>query len=110
MIRKLRERFEHLIISLTGMSYDEEIQQTAKLLDNTLYYLHCLHCILPHCGIESIWARMEWLRQFTPSVGLKGRRTLGTMPENWQLPEVQFIWKKHFTELRITRQRSGNLS
>ena len=95
MIRKLRPRFDHLIIS-TGMSYDEEIQQTAELLGQTPYtFLHCIS--LYPTPLERVnLARMDWLRQFTPSVGFSDH-TLGTAAGKLAIARGAAYLEKHFT-------------
>ena len=102
MIRKLRERFEHLIIS-TGMSYDEEIQQTAELLGKTSYtFLHCVS--LYPTPLERVnLARMDWLRQFTPSVGFSDH-TMGTSAGKLAIARGAVYLEKHFT---LSRELPG---
>lgn len=102
MIRKLRTCFDHLILS-TGMSYDEEIQQTAKLLDKTSYtFLHCIS--LYPTPLERVnLARMEWLRQFTPSVGFSDH-TLGTAAGKLAIARGAVYLEKHFT---LSRELPG---
>jgi len=42
MIMELRERFEHIYVS-TGMTFDHEVQQTARILSGSSFSL--LHCV-----------------------------------------------------------------
>lgn len=102
MIRKLRERFDHLIIS-TGMSYDEEVQQTAEFLGQSSYtFLHCVS-FYP-APLERVnLARMEWLRQFTPSVGFSDH-TLGTAAGKLAIARGAVYLEKHFT---LSRELPG---
>jgi N,N'-diacetyllegionaminate synthase len=70
LLRELAKYFDNFIIS-TGATYDEEIQKTAELMKELGKEFTFLHCVtsypntLPMCNL----ARMEWLRQFTNSVG-----------------------------------------
>ena len=70
MLEELCQHFDHLIIS-TGATYDEEIQKAAELVKAKGKKLTLLHCVtsypntLDMCNL----ARMEWLKQFTDSVG-----------------------------------------
>jgi len=95
MIKMLRERFEHLIIS-TGMSYDEEIRQTAELLGDSSYtFMHCVS--LYPTPLERVnLARMDWLRQFTPSVGFSDH-TLSVAAGQLAIARGAVYLEKHFT-------------
>lgn len=70
LLRELAKYFDTFIIS-TGATYDEEIQKTAELMKELGKEFSFLHCVtsypntLEMCNL----ARMEWLRQFTPTVG-----------------------------------------
>ena len=69
MIRRLREHFPHLIVS-TGMSTTDEVQTAANLLQGHRFtFLHCVS-LYPTPVEKAHLIRMDWLRQFTPSVGL----------------------------------------
>jgi len=69
MIEKLKQHFSHLIIS-TGMATNEEITKTAQLLkDHEFTFLHCV-ALYPTPPEKAHLIRMNWLRQFTSSVGL----------------------------------------
>lgn len=70
MLRELAEYFDHFIIS-TGAMYDNEIKETAGLmkeLGKDFVFLHCVTSY-PNTPEMSNLSRMEWLKQFTPSVG-----------------------------------------
>jgi N,N'-diacetyllegionaminate synthase len=68
MIRELKQRFKHLIIS-TGMTYDYEVEKTARILKNHKFtFLHCVS-IYPTPLDALNLARMDYLRKFTPRVG-----------------------------------------
>ncbi len=68
LLRELRGKFKHIYCS-TGATFDPEIAAAAKLLSGTSFTL--LHCvtIYPTPLDQMHLARLEWLRQFTPSVG-----------------------------------------
>lgn len=69
MLLELKERFDHLYIS-TGASFDEEIEEAARILaGHSFTLLHCV-TIYPTPLEEFHLARLDYLRQFTPSVGL----------------------------------------
>jgi sialic acid synthase SpsE len=64
----LKASFRHLFIS-TGATYDEEIEKTARVLaGNSFTFLHCV-TIHPTPLDQLHLARMQYLRQFTASVG-----------------------------------------
>jgi sialic acid synthase SpsE len=68
MIRELKQRFEHLIIS-TGMTYDQEVEKTAGILKNHNFtFLHCVSIYPTPLDVLNL-ARMNYLRKFTPRVG-----------------------------------------
>ena len=65
----LKEHFDHIIVS-TGMHVADEVVAAAKLLEGANYtFLHCVS-IYPSTVEQANLSRMEWLKQFTPSVGL----------------------------------------
>lgn len=70
LLRELAEHFDNFIIS-TGATYDEEIKKTAALMKELGKNFSFLHCVtsypntLEMCNLS----RMEWLKQFTPTVG-----------------------------------------
>lgn len=68
MLQKLSIQFKHLIVS-TGMATDSEISKTARLLKGKDFsFLHCVS-LYPTPLEEVNLSRMDWLKQFTPSVG-----------------------------------------
>ena len=95
MIRLLRDNFKHLIIS-TGMAHEKEIRRTAKLLKNHNFtFLHCVS--LYPTPLEKVnMARMDWLRQFTPSVGFSDH-TVGTEAAKLAIARGANFIEKHFT-------------
>lgn len=68
MLRALRTHFEHVIVS-AGMGSDDEVRIAAQALAGGRFTL--LHCVslYPMPADAAQLKRMQWLRQFTPSVG-----------------------------------------
>jgi N,N'-diacetyllegionaminate synthase len=68
MLAKLRAAFPHVIASV-GLATDGEVKAAAEALSGGAFSL--LHCVsvYPVPPDASNLRRMEWLRQFTPSVG-----------------------------------------
>lgn len=70
LLRELAQYFDTFIIS-TGATYDHEIEKTAALMKELGKEFSFLHCVtsypntLEMCNLS----RMEWLKQFTPTVG-----------------------------------------
>jgi N,N'-diacetyllegionaminate synthase len=95
MIKELRKNFDHLIVS-TGMSFDDEIEQTGTLLRGTSFtFMHCVS--LYPTPLESVnLARMDWLRSFTPSVGYSDH-TFGTEAAKLAVGRGAAYIEKHFT-------------
>lgn len=114
MLRELAEEFDHLIIS-TGATYDEEIEETAAMLSELNTEFTFLHCVtnypneLHMCHLS----RMDWLRQFTDSVGWSDH----TLVERDQvlaakasiLQGADFI-ERHFTILDTDETKDGPVS
>jgi sialic acid synthase SpsE len=68
MLEALRRRFRHVIVS-TGIGTDEEVRTAAGwLADGEFTLLHCVSLYPTPPELVNL-RRMEWLRQFTPSVG-----------------------------------------
>lgn len=95
MIKMLRDNFKHLIIS-TGMAYEEEVRKTAEILkEHNFTFLHCVS--LYPTPLEKVnMARMDLLRQFTPSVGFSDH-TLGTEAAKLAIARGASFVEKHFT-------------
>jgi N,N'-diacetyllegionaminate synthase len=95
MIRRLRDKFEYLIIS-TGMSRDEEVRTTGELLRGTPFaFLHCVSVYPTPAHLVRL-RRMEWLRQFTPDVGFSDH-TMGSHAAGAAISLGACIIEKHFT-------------
>ena len=95
MIKELSEKFEHLIIS-TGMHYQEEIAETAKMLKTKNFtFLHCVS-LYPSPPERVCLRRMDWLRQFTPSVGFSDH-CIGIEAVKLAIARGADYVEKHFT-------------
>ncbi len=114
LLRELCERFDHLIIS-TGASYDEEIAKAAEIVKNAGKKLTFLHCVTSYPNSLSTChlARMQWLRQFTPSVGWSDH----TLVERDKLKAAKAAivlgaeWiERHFTILEKDETKDGPVS
>lgn len=114
MLRELCAHFDHVIIS-TGAMQDEEIMNAAKLVKDAGKKLTFLHCVtsypntLEMCNL----ARLEWLKQFTDSIGWSDH----TLVERDQLKAckaamalgAQWI-ERHFTILEKDQTKDGPVS
>lgn len=112
MIRDLAERFSHLIIS-TGSTYKEEIRKTAELLQGRRFtFLHCVS-IYPTPLEKLKLSRLEWLRQFTPSVGFSDHTLVARDGIKASLVALalgaQYI-ERHFTLLPPGETKDGPVS
>jgi N,N'-diacetyllegionaminate synthase len=108
MIKELRRRFDHLIVS-TGMSYDAEIEETAALLKDTSFtFMHCVS--MYPTPLEAVnLERMDWLRTFTPSVGFSDH-TMGTPAPMLAAARGAAFIEKHFTLSRYLPGRDQAIS
>lgn len=68
LLRAARKAFPHVICS-TGMHTADEVGEAAEILrEGEFTFMHCVS-VYPHSLDRANLSRMEWLRQFTPSVG-----------------------------------------
>ncbi|MFO7734768.1 MAG: N-acetylneuraminate synthase family protein [bacterium] len=74
MLKEIRDAFEFPIVS-TGMTYKEEIEKASEILKKGKFAL--LHCVsLYPTPVEKLnLKKMDWLRNFTPYVGLSDHTT-----------------------------------
>lgn len=108
MLEILKEKFEHLIIS-TGMTYDYEIRKTAKIMEGANYtFMHCVS-IYPTPLDKTSLARMDWLRQFTPSVGFSDHTDSITASKIAICKGADFI-EKHFIMNKRMRTKDKAVS
>lgn len=112
LIRELKERFRHLFIS-TGATYDHEIQMTAEILGEHDYtFLHGV-TIYP-TPLDSLnLARMDYLRQFSPTVGFSDHTLVerdGINASIVALYRGADLIERHFTVLDKTETKDGPVS
>lgn len=108
MIRLLRERFKHLIIS-TGMAEAHEVAETGQMLQGSSFtFMHCVS-LYPTPPDRVNMARMDWLRQFTPSVGYSDH-TLGTAAAKLAIAGGAAYVEKHFTLSRCLPGKDQGIS
>ncbi len=114
LLRELGEYFDTFIIS-TGATYDDEIQKTAALMKEmgkTFSFLHCVTSYpntLAMCNLS----RMEWLRQFTPSVGWSDHTKVaddGIVAAKIAIMLGAGYVERHFTTLPHDQTKDGPVS
>ena len=112
MIEELRDCFQHLYIS-TGASFDDEIGRTAEIMKG--HHFTFLHCVtkyptkLEDCNL----ARIEWLKQFTPSVGYSDHSLVsrdGILAALAALAMGADVIERHFTVVGAEETRDGPVS
>jgi len=112
MLRELKDNFKHLFIS-TGATYDSEIRQAAELLQGSSFsFLHAV-TIYPTPLNEFHLARMEYLRQLTPSVGLSDHSLVardGIKASQVALSLGASVIERHFTVLPAEATKDGLVS
>jgi N,N'-diacetyllegionaminate synthase len=111
LLRELKKHFRHLFVS-TGAMYDEEIEQAARVLSGVSFsFLHCV-TIYPTPLDQLHLARMEYLRQFTPSVGLSDHTSAqhGIKASVVALYLGAEVIERHFTLLRPDQTKDGPIS
>jgi N,N'-diacetyllegionaminate synthase len=112
MLRELKFHFQHLFIS-TGATFDEEIATTARLLaGHSFSFLHCV-TIYPTPLHELHLARLDYLRQFTSSVGLSDHTLVardGLKAAVAALALGAQIIERHFTLLPPEATKDGPVS
>ena len=114
MISELAEKFDHVIIS-TGASFDDEIKKTAKLVKSKNKKFTFLHCVTsyPNTMAAANLARLEWLRQFTPSVGWSDHSLISR--DGIKMAKVALMLgadyvERHFTVLPADKTKDGPVS
>ena len=112
LLKKLKKRFRHLYIS-TGATYDSELQQSAALLKgHSFSFLHCV-TIYPTPLTEIHLKRIDWLRQFTPSVGFSDHSLVERDGLKASLAAIYFgadAIERHFTILKSEQTKDGPIS
>ncbi len=114
MLSELCDYFDHLIIS-TGATFDEEIEKAAELVKSKGKKLTFLHCVTSYPNTMDMCnlSRMEWLKQFTDSVGWSDH----TLVERDGIKAAQAAialgaqWiERHFTILKKDQTKDGPVS
>lgn len=95
MIKLLKEKFNHLILSTAAVT-EEEIEETVAVLKGSNFTL--LHCvsIYPLPPGKTNLARMNWLRKYTPSVGFSDHSLGSDLAKVAIAMGAQYL-EKHFT-------------
>ena len=112
LINDLKNKFNHIYVS-TGATHDSEIETTANILsDQNFSFLHCV-TIYPTPVDKLNLNRIDYLRQFTNSVGFSDH----TRPSQHGIdPDIVALWKgadvieRHFTVLDASQTKDGPVS
>ena len=112
LINDLKNKFNHIYVS-TGATHDSEIETTANILsDQNFSFLHCV-TIYPTPVDKLNLNRIDYLRQFTDSVGFSDH----TRPSQHGIdPDIVALWKgadvieRHFTILDSSQTKDGPVS
>ena len=112
LINDLKNKFNHIYVS-TGATHDSEIETTANILsDQNFSFLHCV-TIYPTPVDKLNLNRIDYLRQFTNSVGFSDH----TRPSQHGFdPDIVALWKgadvieRHFTILDSSQTKDGPVS
>lgn len=112
LLRDLREHWSTMIVS-TGATYDEEIAKAAEILRGVDFtFLHCV-TIYPTPMNQLHLRRMDWLRRFTPKVGLSDHTSAG-VDDVWAAKIALAVGavavERHFTILDREETRDGPVS
>lgn len=102
-LRQVRAAFDEVILS-TGMSYDGEVADAARILRSGSFCL--LHCVslYPTPADQVHLARMDWLREFSPRVGYSDH-SLGTEAGKLAIARGAVYVERHFTLERDPNDR-----
>lgn len=112
MLAELKERFAHLYISV-GATHDHEIKAAAELLGaHPFTLLHCV-TIYPTPLNEMHLARLDYLRQFTPSVGFSDHSLVSRDGIKASIAAMAMganVVERHFTILPVDQTKDGPVS
>ena len=112
LVKNLSKHFNHLFIS-TGATQDEEIQTTAEeLKDNSFSFIHCI-TIYPTPLNEIHLARIDWLRQFSSSVGFSDHSLVERDGLKASIAAIFYgadVVERHFTILPADQSKDGPVS
>ena len=114
MIRELADNFDTLIVS-TGASFNEEVEETSKILKEKNKRFALLHCVTsyPNTLAMANLARMEWLRTFTKEVGWSDHTLVAR--DGIKAAQVALMLgadyiERHFTILPSDKTKDGPIS
>jgi len=114
LIERLSRHFDELIIS-TGATTDEEIGATAGYLNGigkTFTFLHCVTLYPTPLEMMNL-RRIDYLRRFTPSVGLSDHSLVSRDGVKAALAAIYLgasTLERHFTVLPDDQTRDGRVS
>ena len=112
LLRELKSKFKEIIVS-TGATYDDEIKHAADILHDVDYsFLHCV-TIYPTPLKDMHMARMEWLKQFTKSVGYSDHSLVSEtklIASKAALALGAELIERHFTLLKPNESKDGPVS
>ena len=114
LIEELSNKFDHLIIS-TGATYDAEIANTAKVLNNTQKAFTFLHCVTLYPTPLNVMnlSRMKYLSQYTSSIGFSNHANSlkdGVKADLCAIYLGADYVERHFTVLDADKTRDGVVS
>ncbi len=112
LLRQLVGRFSHIYVS-TGATFDDEIAAAAKVLAASKFtFLHCV-TIYPTPLDQMHLARLQWLRQFSPSVGFSDHSLVardGLKASIGALALGADVIERHFRTLPADKTKDGPVS
>jgi|APSaa5957512535_1039671.scaffolds.fasta_scaffold31746_2 N,N'-diacetyllegionaminate synthase len=112
LLRELKNKFDEIVVS-TGATYDDEVIHAANILSDVNYsFLHCV-TLYPTPLNDMHMARMEWLKQFTPSVGYSDHSLVSEtklIASKAALALGAELIERHFTLLNQNESRDGPVS
>ena len=112
LLEELKNNFKHLFIS-TGATYDKEIKKAAEILKgHSFSFLHCV-TIYPTPLNEVHLNRINWLKQFTNSVGFSDHSLVERDGIKASIAALYFgadIIERHYTVLPGDQIKDGPVS
>jgi len=114
LLRELAANFESLIVS-TGATFDNEVDYAAKVLQSTQIPYTFLHCVTlyPTPLEEMHLDRLNWLRQFSPTVGFSDHSLVerdGVVAAKAAIALGADVIERHFTILDPQASKDGPVS
>ncbi|MBV5320161.1 MAG: N-acetylneuraminate synthase family protein [Sulfuricurvum sp.] len=114
LIKRLAHSFDELIVS-TGATFDNEIETAAEYLKNSDINFSLLHCVTmyPTPLTEMHLNRMQYLKQYTESVGLSEHSLVSRDGIKASIAAIYCgadIIERHFTILPEEETRDGKVS